>query len=174
MTWNYGTQPWNFTPAGAFADATSLVDTVRFLIGDTNSADQQLQDGEINGALAQNGVTLTTVSNTNTGPVYLAAIECCRAIIAKYSRQVDKATGGLSLSASQRAKAFKDLLISLEKQSLRHITPVPYLGGISQSDMEIDEEDDDLVQHQFKIGQMDDPGGAPDFGGTTTFTGAAP
>ncbi len=170
MTWTYTGNPWTFP----VATQQNLIDTVRFLIGDTDTTDQQLQDGEITGVLNQNGATTLTVTSTTTSPVYFAAIEACRAIMGKVARQVDKGVGDFHLSASQRLKAYQLLIKDLERQSLRHIAVTPYVGGISSSDMQIDQTDDDLIQHQFSIGQMDDQGTSPDFGGTTTFTGAAP
>lgn len=160
--WNYTASPfpvpWPWQ-AGVQAPQGCL-DTVRFLIGDTNASDPQLQDGEVEGLLAQ-----------NNGSAYQAAIEGCRALAGYFARQADKSIGDLHILASNRWKAYLLLVKDLEIQSLRHDCPVPYAGGISKADKEIDQDDDDIVTPAFAKGMMDDPGTAPNYGMFTDGSG---
>jgi hypothetical protein len=163
-TWTYSERPWSFTTSGQFTDLTSIADTIRFLIADTDASDQQLFDTEIQGVMAQNGVTLLSCTQANTGRVYLAAIECARAVIGKYTRQVNKTSGDLSIQAASRATQYRDLIRDLTTQAQRHLVAVPYVGGISAADKTLDEQNSDIVQPSFAKGFMDDPGTAPDAG----------
>lgn len=155
MAWTYNAQPfpdpWPYIAGQAIPQ--SCVDTVRFLIGDTDTSDQQLQDGEIQGTLTW-----------NNGDPYQAAIESCRALALKYARQADKTVGDLHLVNSQRSKAYAAMVQQIIAQSLRHGAPTPYAGGISIPEIEEDRTNTDLVQPSFTKGFMDDPGTAPDYG----------
>lgn len=158
MTWTYeGTpfpavNPCSGLPIPAQPTSQPCIDTVRFLIGDTDSTDQLLQDGEVLGLLTQ-----------NNSSVYQAAIEGARSIAALFARQADKTVGDLHIIASQRTKAYEALIKSLQAQAMRHDAPLAYAGGISISDKENNEEDDDLVAPSFTKGMMDDPGTSPSF-----------
>lgn len=78
---------------------------VRFKIGDTDTNDQQLSDGEINYLLAQAG-----------NNVLKAAVLSSRAIAAKYSRQVSKSIGQTSIQLQQRRDAYLSLAEDLERE----------------------------------------------------------
>ncbi len=156
MSWTYLASPWPlpwpYSPGPPPVAPQGCIDTVRFLIGDTDTTDQQLSDSEIVGVL-----------NQNQGDPYQSAIEGCRYLAAAYARQVDKTTGDFHIAASQRHKAYLDLIKSLSAQSIRFGTPRPFAGGISESDKEANVENDDLVQPAFTRGMHDDPGTSPDF-----------
>ena len=68
MGWTYGGDP-----------SASAKDAVRFLVGDTDSTDQLLQDGEITYLLSQ----------YNNAPLN-AAIRACETIMAKFARMADE------------------------------------------------------------------------------------
>lgn len=87
MTWSYSGDPEN-----------SDLDTVRFLISDTDEDDQLLQDAEIEYALS-----------VNKDDIYGAASLACDIIRRKFIRQVDYRLGPLAVSASQRAEAYAKL-----------------------------------------------------------------
>lgn len=135
MSWNYSGNP-----------ASSNLDAVRFLIGDVDTTDQQLANEEINYLLAQAG-----------NNVYKAAANGALSIASKYARLVDKSVGDLSLSYSQRKDAYEAMAARLTKQASSR-SAVPYAGGISVSDKEIDKTDADAVQPAFVRGQFDFPG----------------
>ena len=130
---------WTYTAA-----LTSDLERVRFLIGDTDTNDQQLQDAEIDWV------------NTQTGNVYMAAAKCCRALAAKYSRQADSAVGDLSVKKSQRAKAYLDLAKKLELDGATNSPP--YTGGISVADKQTYEEDSDIPAPKFFTDMQKNPG----------------
>ena len=125
-------------------EASSDKDAVRFLIGDTDSCDQQLQDNEIEYALTQGG-------NVNA-----AALICCESLIAKYTRMVDETVGAVSFRLSTRAEQYKQLADTLRrKQSIR--SGLAYAGGISKSDKSEDESNTDLVRPDFIRDLHSDP-----------------
>jgi hypothetical protein len=111
------------------------LDAVRFLIGDTDADDQQLQDAEINYLLSAHG------------SVNGAAIAAAEAVMAKYARKVDKAVGDLRISYSQRVEHYAKLVATLKRKVA--ITAVPFAGGISLSDKLAREQDDDRVPPAF-------------------------
>ncbi len=132
MAWTYSGDP-----------SASGRDAIRFLIGDTDPTDPQLQDAEIDWMLAE---------HTSS---YLAAAHCCQALAAKYARLADKSVGDLSISFSQRQEAYTKMFNRLERLAAVHGTGAPvYAGGISESDKEIDETDTDRVQPAFTVDLM--------------------
>ena len=75
--------------------SVSTRDWVRWMVGDTDSTDELLQDEEIDAAVS------------DEGNKYRAAATCARAIASKFSRQADKKVGPLSISASQKAERYE-------------------------------------------------------------------
>lgn len=129
--------------------SNSNLEEVRFLIGDTDSTDQQFQDAEI------------TYLLTSEGSVTAAAVAAVRALIAKYARKVNKSVGDLRLSYSDRTAHYKDLLKTLQaRQGLK--TAAPIAGGISKARKETVEQDTDRVVPFAERDQFDHPG-TPDF-----------
>jgi hypothetical protein len=128
VSWSYSGDP-----------GASDLDEVRFLIGDTDTDDQQLSDEEINYLL------------TSTGSVQAAALGAARSLWAKYSRMVDQKTGDIDIKYSQRKDAYAALIRQLQLGML----PVPYAGGISEDDKQVDEADSDVVQPAFTRGMME-------------------
>ena len=128
MSWSYSGDP-----------GASDLDEVRFLIGDTDTDDQQLSDEEIAYLL------------TSTGSVTAAALGAARSLWAKYSRLVDQKTGDIDIKYSQRKDAYAALIRQLQLGML----PVPYAGGISEDDKQVDEADSDVVQPAFTRGMME-------------------
>lgn len=126
---------WTYLPA-----AMRNLDRVRLLIGDTDSADPQLQDEEI------------TFFLTEAGNPRAAAVQAVEALIGRYARQVDRAIGGeggLSVSASQKVAHYQQLLVTLKERARSR--PVPFAGGISQSQKDAQEERTDRVRPAFTV-----------------------
>ncbi len=131
MTWTYSGDP-----------AATDRDAVRFMIGDTDSTDEQLSDEEVAYAIAQEA-TLTH-----------AAIYLARGLATKFARLVDMAIGDLKYSYSQRQGNYESLVERLE--TIRDESAAsPYAGGISVSDKDTREEDSDRVDPIFKKGMFD-------------------
>lgn len=133
MTWTYSGNP-----------SESAKDAVRFLIGDTDQQNQVLQDGEITWVL----------SLYNQSPLN-AALRCCEAAIAKFTRLVDESVGSVRMSFSQRARSYETLLNTLRNR-LAMEDSVPYAGGISVSDMKTVAANPDRVRPFFTRHMMED------------------
>lgn len=114
---------------------------LRLLIGDTNSADPQLQDEELDKFLA------------DSDSVQRAAVKAARALQSRYARAVDKWVGDLKILASQRARAYQLLAEKLEGGS--GLGGVPSAGGIRVSSKTTIEDDADLVGPSFRRGMFD-------------------
>lgn len=129
MTWTVPADPTN-----------QARDAVRFEVGDTNGADPQLQDAEVDYLLA-----------SMNGDVVSAAALAAEAIAARYSRQVNKAVGPVRVDYGARAKAYLDLADRLWARvgGRPTILAVPYVGGISISEKERIESNADRVPPAF-------------------------
>lgn len=135
MTWSYSGNP-----------ASSTKDAVRFLIGDTDTNDQQVSDEEIAYLLG------LTSDDPNA-----AAVRAARALASKYAKYPSaKTVGDLSITYGERAKVFTDLAASLAEQAV--LTAPPYLGGILVAEKEGRAADTSLEQPAFKRGAMDNVG----------------
>jgi hypothetical protein len=129
MTWTY------------VSPSNSLADEVRFLIGDTSSASPKLSNEEI----------AYLLSNASDSPAF-AAVQACRALIAKYSHLVTQTTGAVSVAYSDLAKNYKELAASIAVSQAR---PLPYAGGISISDRDEQDGDTDRSAPRFTLGMHD-------------------
>lgn len=140
MTWEYSGDP-----------STSTKDEVRFLIGDTNDADQQLQDEEVEYLIAEHG--------SATG----SAVAALRVLGSRYSTLAvkSKAVGDLRIEYTDRSKAYMDLADSISGGATAY-TPIPQATGILVADKLAADQDPDRVQPNFKIGRDDYPMHDPD------------
>lgn len=140
MAWTYGANP-----------ASSTLDAVRLLIGDTDTNDQQLQDGEIQWNLSK-------YSNN----VYAAAVASARQVAARYARMMDSDIESVSVKASVLYKNYADLAnkIAAEGTSTGNGTNNPigvYVGGVTISDVEATDAESDRLPPAFVDGQFDNP-----------------
>lgn len=143
MAWTYGGDP-----------ASNARDAIRFLIGDTDTTDQLLNDDEI--AWVNNEVT---GSDTATTGLYDVSYRCCLIVASKFSRMADKSVGDLRVDMSQKAKGYRDQASELKELAAREgLVPTPYLGGMTISDKDIDRDNSDMVQPLFWQRQFDDFG----------------
>ena len=141
MAWSYSGDP-----------DSSALDSVGFLVGDTDTNDQLLANEEISWVNSQ-----VTGSTTSTDSLYEVSYRCMITIASKFSRLADQAVGDLRVSMSQKAKGARDQAEELRKLAQREgSTPVPYAGGITISDKEIDEANSDITKPYFKRGQFVD------------------
>jgi hypothetical protein len=143
MAWSYNASDLNTTAA------SGRLNSVRLLIGDTDTNDQLVQDEEIFFALGQNG-----------NNVYYAASWSCRIIAAKFSRLVDtQLDGALQASYSDRSKQYT--LLSTQMDALGKKVSGRALGvsagGISNSAMGVVEANTDRVSPQFAVDQFNNP-----------------
>lgn len=122
MAWTYGGDP-----------TASDRDKVRFLVGDTDEADPQLTDSEIDACLAEGGSP------------YRAASLAAGALAARFTRQVSKSIGQISIQAAERAKSYTVLALSLRKRGPSRAA-LPRVGGIRYSDRYTNMADADLIK----------------------------
>lgn len=129
-------------------------DKVRLLIQDTESSGALFSDEELCFLESEHG------SATDIYPTALAAIDL--AIVSLSRKAQSKSVGGLSINYGDRARSLTYARERIEILMRRKSgAPTPYAGGISVSDKTVDENDDDISRH-FRVGQMDNPGGATD------------
>jgi hypothetical protein len=126
---------WTYTP-----NFTLARDRIRVLVGDTDPADPLVQDEEI--ALYTTGGTFAQSSDA------AAAVEVCRAIVAKLARRVTMSAGVSSVNLGEQVAHYRDLLTDLIRQS-SSTSAVPYAGGISRADVLAREADTDRVAPFF-------------------------
>lgn len=140
MTWTYSGDP-----------SSSARDAIRFLTGDTDTTDQLLTDEEI----AWVNLEASGISTTSTAAVYDAAYRCCLGIASKLARLADKQIGDLRVSLSQKAAGYIKQAQELKALAMREGgVPVPYAGGITISDKEIDQDNSDIFAGWFASGQF--------------------
>lgn len=107
MAWTYSGNP-----------GSSARDSVRFLVQDTDTTDQLLQDAEVDWCIAQAGSS-----------VYQAAHDASYAIASKFSRMAtSKSVGDMSLSYADRAKAYFQLANELLELGTRRDVPTPWIS----------------------------------------------
>lgn len=141
MAWSYNAADLNTTTA------SGRLNTVRLLVGDTDSTDQLVQNEEIIFALSQVG-----------NNVYYAGSWVCRVIAAKFSRMVDtQLDGALSANYSDRAKQFQQLSVQIEAQGKKTSGKAlgVFAGGISVNQVAVANQDADRVKPAFSINQFD-------------------
>lgn len=143
---------WSYNPS--LLSQGSAKDLIRLLIGDVISCDPQMQDEEI--------VALASIR----GSVYGAAAECCRSLAAKFSRSVDQSGGTNKILYSQLAKAYTIKANEFELKST--FVSIPYAGGISLSDKQMQDLQNDRVQPEFIKGMTDNTIPVPSVGRTNT------
>lgn len=121
-----------------FDPADSPVDSVRFLVGDTDTVSPQLTDPEIQFALDQNA------------NIYAAAAICARALAARYARRVDTKFETVESRYSQLRDSYEMLARSLDAQAKKKGTlGAPIAGGISRAEVEAVQADVNRVKPFF-------------------------
>lgn len=140
--------------------ATSDLDAVRFMIGDTsnNPATELFPDAVI--------LSVLTVQPI---PVYAAAA-LADALAAKYSASADVRIGQTSVSSSQLADKYAKLATMLRSgpagrlpggDGTALIAATMAVGGITKAQVEAERTDTGAIQPSFSVGMDDDPGTNP-------------
>jgi len=115
-------------------------DKVRLLIGDTDTASPKFQDSEIDAIL---------VAQPNT---YYASAQLLDSLAAKYATTVSINVDGFSTSGSDIAKAYRDMAARYRAQAPLAGAgglAVPFVGGISVSEIESIASDEDRTPNEF-------------------------
>jgi hypothetical protein len=131
MAWTYDTATL----------ATSTLTQVRLLIQDTQTARQLFQDEEINWAIS---------AEAN---VYTAAAALCDMLVAKAGNVKSKSVADTSITYD--VQMYRGLASILRSRGAGH--QVPFAGGISISDKEVQQQDTDAVQPRLFRGLADNP-----------------
>jgi hypothetical protein len=142
MAWSYDATDLDTTTA------SGRLNTVRLLLGDTDTNDQQVQNEEVNFGLAQ--------TNNN---VYFAAAWCARTVAAKYSRQVNTSLdGALSADYTDLAKQYTSLAETLEYQGKKTGAVVGVAaGGITKSGIATVRANTDRISGSFRRDRFRNP-----------------
>lgn len=140
---------WSYDPTDLdTTTASGRLNTVRLLVGDTDTLDQQKENEEITFALAENG-----------NNVYYAGAWTARAIASKYSRRVNtEISGALKADYSDLASQYKTLADSLEYQGKTSGAAVGVLaGGITKSGIEAVRADTNRIEGSFRRDRFKNP-----------------
>lgn len=142
---------WSYDATDLGTDTSSgRLNSVRLLVGDTDTVDQQVQNEEITFALAQ--------TNDN---VYSAAAWVARAIASKYSRRVTtQLDGALQANYSDLSKSYLKLAQDLEYQGRKVGALVGVAaGGITISDVNAVRANTNRVENSFRRDRFRNPPG---------------
>lgn len=142
MAWSYEETDLRTTTA------SGRLNTVRLLLGDTDSNDQQVQNEEIAFALAQN--------NNN---VYYAGAWCARIVAAKYSRKVTTSIdNAISADYSDLATQYQKLAESLEYQGKKSGAVVGIkAGGITKTGIDAVRANTNRITPSFRRDRFRNP-----------------
>lgn len=140
---------WSYDPTDLDTSTGSgRLNTVRLLVGDTDTLDQQVQNEEVTFALSQSGDN-----------VYYAASWLARVIASKYSRQVTtQLDGALSANYSDLAKQYMMLSDNLEYQGKTSGASIGVVaGGITKSSIEAARANTNRIEGSFRRDRFKNP-----------------
>ena len=142
MAWSYDETDLGTTTA------SGRLNSVRLLLGDTDTNDQQVKNEEITFALAQR--------NDN---IYYAAAWCARTIASQYARKVNtQLDGALSADYSDLSKQYSNLAENLEYQGKKAGAVVGIkAGGISKAVIDTVRGNTDRVTPSFRRDRFRNP-----------------
>jgi len=140
---------WSYDPTNLTTDSVSgRLNTVRLLLGDTDTLDQQVQDEEIIFGLSQSG-----------NNVYFAAAWASRTIASQYSRKVDvQLDGALSAKYSDLHKHYVSLAETLEYQGKKAGAVIGITaGGLTKSDINAVRANTNRIEGSFRRDRFRNP-----------------
>lgn len=142
MAWSYDPTDLNTTTA------SGRLNTVRLLIGDTDTTDQQVQNEEVTFSLTENG-----------NNVYYSGAWVARAIASKYSRKVNtELSGALKADYSDLVTHYNSLADNLEYQGKTSGASVGVLaGGITKSTVEAVRQNTNRIEGSFRRDRFKNP-----------------
>ena len=140
---------WSYDPTDLdTTTASGRLNTVRLLVGDTDTVDQQVQNEEIMFALSQNG-----------NSVYYSAAWVARTISSQYARKVNtQLDGALKADYSDLMKHYSSLADNLEYQGKTSGASVGVLaGGITKSGVEAVRANTNRIEGSFRRDRFKNP-----------------
>jgi hypothetical protein len=133
---------WSYDGSDLGTSTTSgRLNSVRLLLGDTDTNDQQVQNEEVIFALGQSG-----------NNIYYAAAWCARTIASQYARKVNTSLdGALSADYSDLSKQYTALADNLEYQGKKAGATIGVLaGGISKTTVDAVRSNTDRIKPSFR------------------------
>lgn len=154
MAWTYDATDLDTTTA------SGRLNVVRFLIGDTDSTDEKVQDEEITFALAQ-----------NSDNVYNAGAWLCYSLAAKYAGMASvELDGQLAVQYSDLYANYSALTKSLEAQSKKYGSNLGIAaGGISATEVETVRSNSDRLSPSFRRDRFTNPQNTDEYDNQDTF-----
>ena len=142
MAWSYDPTDLNTTTA------SGRLNTVRLLVGDTDTTDQQVQNEEVTFSVTENG-----------NNVYYSGAWIARAIASKYSRKVNtELSGALKADYSDLVTHYNSLADNLEYQGKTSGASVGVLaGGITKSTVEAVRQNTNRIEGSFRRDRFKNP-----------------
>jgi hypothetical protein len=142
MAWSYDASDLDTTTA------SGRLNTVRLLLGDTDTLDQQVQNEEITFSLSQ--------TNDN---VYFAAAWLARTVASQYARKVNVSLdGSLSADYSDLAKQYTSLAETLEYQGKKTGAIIGVVaGGLTKSNINAVRTNTDRIEGSFRRDRFRNP-----------------
>ena len=140
---------WSYDNSNLTTDnASGRLNTVRLLLGDTDTTDQQVQNEEVIFALSQTGDN-----------VYYAAAWLAKTVASQYARKVDvQLSGALSAKYSDLSKHYMALSENLEYQGKKAGAVVGVVaGGLTISDINAVRGNTDRVEGSFRRDRFRNP-----------------
>lgn len=140
---------WSYDPTDLdTTTASGRLNTVRLLLGDTDTTDQQVQNEEVTFALSQTG------DNT-----YFASAWLARVVASKYSRKVNTSLdGALSADYSDLAKQYTSLAETLEYQGKKAGAVIGVAaGGLTKSGIVAVRANTDRIEGAFRRDRFRNP-----------------
>lgn len=143
----------------------SALDEVRALIADTDSTKPwTLLDSEINYAIWRYSAHPPVI-----GENFVAAWRCAKMILGKFKTIAQsKRVGDLSITYGNHFQFYQNIAYEL-KQSATLSKVKVYVGGISLSDKQAQDEDTDRVQPAGKVDGMNNTSSLPPVPGSNQF-----
>lgn len=122
-------------------------DKIRFLVGDTDGADQQISDEGI--------INMQTLVG---GDVFTVAASICDGLAGKYARLRDVSIDSLRVNYGNQSQSYSKLAIRLRGQAGSSATiGTPTVTGVSLGEMAAVNSDNDRVPSSITSRQMDIP-----------------
>ena len=140
---------WTYDPTGLnTTTASGRLNTIRLLVGDTDTSDQQVQNEEITFSLSENGDN-----------VYYSSAWIARVIASKYSRKVNtELSGALKADYSDLVKHYNSLADNLEYQGKTSGASLGVVaGGISKGEVMSIRQDTDRIGGSFRRDRFKNP-----------------
>lgn len=133
MTWTYSGDP-----------SSSDLDTIRFLVGDTETTEQKISNEEIDYLIDE-----------WDADVYEAASAAALHLSNTAASWLTYSADGSSLSLSEAQDKYARLAERLQAQKNRKLRAAPYVGGMEVGDVHAHDQDVSVVHTDFGTGMHD-------------------